>query len=157
MGRKSPAFQFYPSDWISSRAVRMMDAEQRGWYIQLLAEAWESDVQGSLPNDDALLRKLAGMNISSIDAELSSKERWEFVKNQFRLVEETLVHDRLLEEVAKQEENRKKRVKAGQKSGLIRRQSKELYKKQHLKLLNTSSTDVQQSTNRETTKTNLSS
>src|SRR3990167_9118902 len=85
MGRKSPAFQFYPSDWISSRAVRMMDAEQRGWYIQLLAEAWESDVQGSLPNDDALLRKLAGMNISSIDAELSSKERWEFVKNQFRL------------------------------------------------------------------------
>jgi len=150
---KSPAFQFYPSDWISSRAVRMMDAEQRGWYIQLLAEAWESDVQGSLPDDEDLLKRLAGVNMCSTDVE----QRWRFVKNQFRIVDGTLIQDRLLEEIAKQEENRKKKSRAGQKSGQVRRKKREHYKKQHLHKLNTCSTDVEQSTNTRPTESNPSS
>ena len=47
----SPAFQWYPKDWLSSLAVRNFDAEQRGWYIQLLNEAWENTPQGTLPDD----------------------------------------------------------------------------------------------------------
>jgi uncharacterized protein YdaU (DUF1376 family) len=52
----SPAFQFYPRDFISSEGVRLMTAVGRGAYILLLCACW---LEGSLPADDAQLRKLA--------------------------------------------------------------------------------------------------
>ena len=125
---KSPAFQFYPSDWLGSRAVRLMDAEQRGWYIQLLAESWESDTQGTLPTDDHLLRVLAGANTCSTDVE----ERWAFVKAQFKQKGKFLYNERILDEVAKQEENREKKRIAGHASAESRRNKREALKTQHL-------------------------
>ncbi len=55
---KSPAFQLYVNDWLGSQRVRMMDAEQRGWYFQLLAYAWHGDPSCSLPDDDTYLQRL---------------------------------------------------------------------------------------------------
>lgn len=125
---RTPAFQFYPSDWLGSRSVRLMDAEQRGWYIQLLAESWESDTQATLPNDDALLRVLAGMNTRSTGVD----ERWEFVKKQFKKRGQIVYNERLMDEVAKQEENREKKRKAGEASAEARRAKREDIKTQHL-------------------------
>lgn len=125
---KSPAFQFYSSDWLSSRSVRLMDAEQRGWYIQLLAEAWESQPQATLPSDDALLRVLAGVNTSSTSVE----QRWTLVKKQFKRRGSIVYNERQMEEVVKQEVNRKKKSAAGKASAEARRVEREAIKAQHL-------------------------
>ena len=49
-----PAFQFYPSNWLSSDAITMMTPEQEGAYIRLLARCWNSK-DCTLPDDDASL------------------------------------------------------------------------------------------------------
>ena len=56
-----PAFQFYPRDFLSSRAVLLMTPEERGGYIMLLCHAWLADEPGVLPNDDSLLAPLSGL------------------------------------------------------------------------------------------------
>jgi len=56
---KPPAFQFYAKDWISSKTIQTSTAEQCGWYINLIACAWDSDQPGVLPNDMDKLWKLA--------------------------------------------------------------------------------------------------
>lgn len=48
MREKSPAFQFYPKDWLSDGRVRAMGHEARGIYIDLLAIYWND---GGLPSD----------------------------------------------------------------------------------------------------------
>jgi hypothetical protein len=47
---KPPAFPFYARDWLASQSVRLMSPCQRGYFIQLLAEAWASDRPGYLPS-----------------------------------------------------------------------------------------------------------
>ena len=37
---ESPAFQFYPKDWLTSERTRVMGAEARGYYMDLLSYAW---------------------------------------------------------------------------------------------------------------------
>lgn len=53
---KTPAFQFYPNDWLSSSAVALMTPEQEGAYIRLLCYDWASD---GIPDDDAVLAALS--------------------------------------------------------------------------------------------------
>ena len=57
----------------------MMDPAQRGWYIQLLCEAWESDPQNRLPDDDRFLERLAGAESTEVDFQ----SRWNAVKKMF--------------------------------------------------------------------------
>ena len=52
----SPAFQFYPGDFLSSMHVNMMTTRQIGAYILLLSYDWSGD---GLPDDDGALRRLA--------------------------------------------------------------------------------------------------
>lgn len=56
-----PAMQFYPESWLSGRATRLMTAEQRGAYIDLLAHAWMGHPACTVPDDDAALAVLAGV------------------------------------------------------------------------------------------------
>lgn len=51
----SPAFQFYPKDFLSSRRVENMTMAERGIYITLLCRCWDED---GLPTD---LSELASM------------------------------------------------------------------------------------------------
>jgi len=53
---KSPAFQFYPNDWLSSAAVILMTPEQEGAYSRLLCFDWASD---GIPDDDQTLAALS--------------------------------------------------------------------------------------------------
>lgn len=57
---KPPAFQFYVKEYLTSKAVISMTPAQRGYYMHLLCHAWDSDRPGYLPDDPALLWKLAG-------------------------------------------------------------------------------------------------
>lgn len=136
---KSPAFQFYPKDWLSSRRVRMMTDQQRGWYIQLLCEAWESEIQATLPDDPKQLWILAGASDEQVFNTCSSP-----VLNMFERRDGMLINHRLAEEVAKQQHMSELRSKAGKESGKIRRQH---LKDKHLARVNKCSTDVEQTAN----------
>lgn len=55
-------FPFFVSDWLSSRAVIRMSAEQRGAYIHLLALAWaDGAVEPSLDASPSELAALSGL------------------------------------------------------------------------------------------------
>jgi uncharacterized protein YdaU (DUF1376 family) len=64
---KSPAFRFYPSDFIGSPTVQAMDLHEIGAYLLLLCTAWNAERHGYLPDDENLLRRWARM----------TKEQWE--------------------------------------------------------------------------------
>lgn len=55
---KSPAFQFYPKDWLSSQKISLMSAAEEGAYIRLLCYCWDDD-DCALPDDDELLARIS--------------------------------------------------------------------------------------------------
>src|SRR5687768_14115762 len=55
---KSPAFQFYPKDFLSDENVRVMSMQERGVYITLLSICW---IHGTLPASVERLAKLCGV------------------------------------------------------------------------------------------------
>jgi uncharacterized protein YdaU (DUF1376 family) len=57
---QAPWFKFHAAEFLGSRETRFLTAEQRGLYIQLLAEAWQSMPKGTLPSNPETLWKLAG-------------------------------------------------------------------------------------------------
>lgn len=59
---KSPAFRFYPADFMGSPDVQAMDLHEVGSYLFLLCMAWQSDRHGYLPDDEGKLRRWAKMN-----------------------------------------------------------------------------------------------
>ena len=59
---KSPAFQFYPSDYMASQRVKMMSLEEEGAYCNLLWSCWQ---HGSIPEDPELAARLIGKGCST--------------------------------------------------------------------------------------------
>jgi len=59
---KSPAFQFYPRDWLSDANLMLLEWGCRGMHLHLLCIAWFQDPPGTLPNDDVQLMKFLGMS-----------------------------------------------------------------------------------------------
>lgn len=106
----SPAFQFYPADWLSSLSITLMTPAEEGAYIRLLAHCWEQDDCG-LPLE--AFKPLSRLG----DAFDASSER--ILKN-FREENGRWYNDRLLEERKKQLKNREVRKKAGIVSGISR-------------------------------------
>jgi uncharacterized protein YdaU (DUF1376 family) len=56
--QKSPAFQFYPGDYLSSSRVQRMSMTERGVYITLLSFQW---LDGSLPSNLLQLAQMVGV------------------------------------------------------------------------------------------------
>lgn len=54
---KSPAFQFYPKDFLSDELQMLLSLPEAGAYIRLLCHCWLS---GSLPDDTTALARLCG-------------------------------------------------------------------------------------------------
>jgi uncharacterized protein YdaU (DUF1376 family) len=103
---KPPAFQFYAKDWLASRQVKMMSPEQRGYYIQLLAEAWDSKEPGTLPVDVEDLWFLAGAS-SRAEFErpltdFGTVRVCDLVLKQFPVLDGKRVNERLLIERQRQ-------------------------------------------------------
>jgi len=109
---KSPAFQFYPTDYIASQRVQMLTLEEEGAYIRLLCYCWQ---HGCIPSDPEQLARLIGKGASTTLATV--------VAAMFQPSSDgtRLVHTRLEEERAKQAEWRAKSAEGGRKSAETRK------------------------------------
>ena len=97
---ESPAFQFYPKDWLTDPDVVCMTFAQKGAYITLLCYCWRV---GKLHNNDDYIRKLLG-NVPKW------KFLWNGIKDKFEVQGEYLIHPRLEKERMKQDEYRRKKI-----------------------------------------------
>lgn len=111
---KTPAFQFYPGDFLSSPDVQLMTTQEIGAYCLLLFYAWIiTESPGHLPNDDDKLQRLSKLN----------KKEWDKVKGV--VLEKFPVTDcgkfrynaRMLKEHSKQETRRQRLAENGKKGG----------------------------------------
>lgn len=109
---KSPAFQFYPADYLASQRVQMMTLEEEGAYIRLLCYCW---LHGSIPDDDAQIARLISKGASTTLATT--------VKAMFNqhTTDGKLIHDRLDHERSKQSEWSRKSSEGGKKSAELRK------------------------------------
>ena len=109
---KSPAFQFYPQDWLSSPRITMMTLEEEGAYIRLLCFDWMND---GIPDDEQSFLSLSGLNKRSTNVQQC------FIEHPTK--PNYITNERLLVERNKQLNRRKKCSEAGKASGLSRSKS----------------------------------
>lgn len=101
---KSPAFQFYPGDFLADRNVAAMTMEERGVYVTLLCFQW---IDGPLPSD---LGKLARMVHIAPEA---FARLWEALGPCFDMATgTTIANGRMERERGFQAEGRSKRLEA---------------------------------------------
>ena len=113
----SPAFQFYPQDFLADDKVALMSPAARGCYIVLLCHCW---LHKYLPKDLDSLSNLARANARSFP------QIWRSISSCFRDTEHGLVNPRIEREREKQaifRENKRKAGKAGGKQTQSRRQA----------------------------------
>ena len=133
----SPAFQFYPRDWLSDPNIASMSYEQEGWYIHLVCYCW---MEGRIPASPAqalrLLgireRDIAGCNESDLLSRFNKRHEdmeellemcfvpeAQLKNNQGQLEGEVeyLVHSRIERERKAQIERRKEREESGRRGG----------------------------------------
>ncbi len=96
MKDKSPAFQFYPKDWLSDSNVIAMPPHVEGCYVRLMCMCW---IEGSIPVDFYHLLK-GGTQLLESEFELLKKCFRKHPKNN-----ELLIHPRLEKERKKQKYN----------------------------------------------------
>lgn len=107
MSHNSPAFQFYPKDWLSNGKVKSMTLEERGAYIDLLAIYWN---EGGLPSEPMALSRLLGVPLRTFN------RLWKNVSRCFEVVGPNLSQSRLEIEKAKQADYREAQRVKGLKS-----------------------------------------
>jgi uncharacterized protein YdaU (DUF1376 family) len=101
---KSPAFQFYPKDFLCDEEQQLLSIAEAGIYIRLICQCW---LNGSLPPDLVALGRLCNASQAEI------KRAWPNVSALFRLRPDgRWTHDRLDKERVAQRENSKKRKAA---------------------------------------------
>jgi uncharacterized protein YdaU (DUF1376 family) len=97
----SPAFQFYPQDFLVGTAD--LSPEEVGGYIRLLCYQW---AKGGLPNDDAKLASMSGCHGNAVAS----------IRHKFRIYPDGILRNERLEKVrddqtafrAKQADNAKR-------------------------------------------------
>lgn len=110
----SPAFQFYPAEFLADENVVMMSNWDLGCYIKMICYCWR---EGSIPSEPAKLARLLNEDSSAI-AQLSAH-----VWLCFRTAtndEKRLIHPRLEREKSKQRNYAKERAESGKKGGNAR-------------------------------------
>lgn len=93
---KSPAFQFYPKEFLTDEHVVTMSLQERGAYITLLCYCWQ---EGSLPANATKLARMLGVPVRAF------RRLWTAMQPCFENVgDDRLTHPRLEKERAKQRE-----------------------------------------------------
>lgn len=69
---KSPAFQFYPGDFLADPKVGAMTTEAQGAYVRLLCYAW---LDGSIPDAPELLAPMCGLTVESFSMAWATVQR----------------------------------------------------------------------------------
>ncbi len=118
MLNKSPAFQFYPQDYLSSSSVAEMSLEEEGAYIRLLCYCW---TVGSIPADPERCARLAGKGCTIA---ISTVVQRAF--NGTSTDPQRLVHPRLEKEREKQLLHKQRASIAGKKSAVSRAASRDV-------------------------------
>lgn len=109
---KTPAFQFYPKDFLCDEAVRLMSHTERGIYITLICLCW---LEGSLPKEPAQLAKMVSIPVPRF------LKLWNGpIATCFQERDGRLVQRRLEKERAKQEEYRANQAAKGRQSAVAR-------------------------------------
>jgi uncharacterized protein YdaU (DUF1376 family) len=108
---KSPAFQFYPKDFIAGTAT--MSLQEVGAYMRLLCYAWDT---GSVPNDGDERARIC------VCSKAQERELWKKVGKKFNLENDAYFNERLEEERQKQAEYRRRQSDKGKASAATRRQ-----------------------------------
>lgn len=109
MSNKSPAFQFYPNDFLSDPKTLVMSAEEIGIYWLLVSVCWK---ENGLPKENKKLSRLARVQ------EKKFSRIWnDTISECFYFCEETQQyrHEGLDKEQLKQGENSEKRKQAADK------------------------------------------
>ena len=101
--KNPPAFQFYPSDFLSDQNVEVMTNQELGCYIRLLCSCW---IQGSLPSEVPLLARIC----RETDARMG--KIWPALAPCFRETGDELVHPPLKEALDRYHETNRKKAKA---------------------------------------------
>jgi uncharacterized protein YdaU (DUF1376 family) len=105
----SPAFQFYPKDFLSSTVVDDMSMTERGMYITLLSKCW---LDGGLPTDMESLARMVRTKPANFEKMWRVSLFKCFVERNGKLQ-----NPRLLVERRKQDEYRAKQAENGGKGG----------------------------------------
>jgi uncharacterized protein YdaU (DUF1376 family) len=103
---KSPAFQFYPSDFMGDGKQAGMSLQECGAYIRLICVCWND---GSIPDDVTRIAHIVGTNKSTM------VKLWPAVRACFKEKNGRLVHKRLEEERRKQADFRRRQSDASRK------------------------------------------
>lgn len=106
MAKASPAFQFYPSDFVMG--TLHLDAEATGCYILLLCHQW---THGVLPCDPEKLARICRASPKSFE------RIWSDIGDKFAPCDGGLVNERLESVRGKQRSTSEKREAAGRKGG----------------------------------------
>lgn len=109
--QKSPAFQFYPKDFMAGTAT--MSLQEVGAYMRLLCYAWDA---GSVPNDPNERARICGCS------KAQERELFKKVGKKFFLQDDAFFNERLEEERRKQAEYRRRQSDKGKASAATRKQ-----------------------------------
>lgn len=111
---KSPAFQLYPSEFLSDENVVMMTNQEVGCYIKLLCYCWQ---EKSIPSDIKKIAKLCK------EDDPTMAQLWLSLSSCFSpaiATADRLINPRLERERKKQEEFKKERSESGKKGAEAR-------------------------------------
>lgn len=115
---KSPAFQFYPGDFLRDGKQAAMSLHECGAYIRLICFCW---TDGSIPNNTERLARLVGTTPAAM------RKLWPAIESCFRVsgtIGDRLIHPRLEREREKQDEYRRRQSDRGKASAASRRSTK---------------------------------
>jgi uncharacterized protein YdaU (DUF1376 family) len=104
----SPAFQFYPADYLADLGVQVLTSAQEGIYIRLLCYCWR---EGSLPSDAAVVRRMCKPDAKLRDVQEVMTQFFKAGSDAGRLI-----NNRLEKERRKQAIRRQQASEAGKKS-----------------------------------------
>jgi uncharacterized protein YdaU (DUF1376 family) len=102
---RSPAFQFYPKDFLSDEKQRELSLAEAGAYIRLICLCWN---EGSIPDDCERISRQLGVPKSAMS------KLWPAIRKCFKESDQSgrLIHGRLEKERAKQEGYRRRQSDA---------------------------------------------
>jgi uncharacterized protein YdaU (DUF1376 family) len=81
--RNPPAFQFYPSNYMSAIQYRTMSLSERGLMMSMLCECW---VNSYVPSDISQLAKILGYSNDEVSQSLSTNVMQFFYKDDDKIV-----------------------------------------------------------------------